>query len=339
MKELMIDLQEKIAAGQASVLVTVVDSHGSTPRKRGAKMLVSQEGAIKGTIGGGRVEFTCQEKAKTLFETKANALEEYLLTPKEAAGLGMTCGGKIKLLFQYLPFDAPDLAEVVAEVLTSLTMGQQGYLLTALDLAAERPLAFVSPVKKIGLTTNIEETELKPNQLVNLAGAEFLVENLLPPEKVYIFGGGHVAQALAPVLSGLNFYTVVVDDRLEFLTPELFPTVQERKPIDFEKIGDTLTIGPDDFIVSLTRGHLFDLQVARQTLKTPAYYIGMMGSSHKVAVQKQRLKEAGFSAKEISRIFMPIGVKIQGETPAELAISIAAELIDQRGLKNQRGNL
>ena len=152
-----------------------------------------------------------------------------------------------------------------------------------------------------------------------------------PPsrESVY-FGSGHVARALVPILNYLSFYCVVVDDRPEFLTAQAFPQAEELRVIPLENLAAFIEITADDYGIVITRGHNFDFIVAKQLLETPAKYIGVMGSKHKIASQVRRLKEVGYTMTEIERIFMPIGLDIAAETPEELAISIAGELIQQR---------
>lgn len=328
MREIFEFLLQQLEEKKSAVLVTVVDSHGSAPRKQGAKMLVGEEGILTGTVGGGKVEYTCITKAQELLTKKENAFEKYNLTPKEAAGLGMVCGGQVEMLFQYLTFETKEIVTVVNQVLSALKKNQVAYLLTALDLHSQQPLAF--------LAEESEDAKNLPEKsgVIKYKDSQYIAEVISQPGKVYIFGGGHVSQALVPVLHYLDFYTVVLDDRSEFLTEALFPAANQRQLVDFEKIPATVEITKDDFVISVTRGHLFDFKVAVQLLHSPAYYIGMMGSAHKVAVQKKNLKEAGFTQAEIERIYMPIGLSIKAETPAELAISIAGELIKVRAEKN-----
>ncbi|MBV7389674.1 XdhC family protein [Enterococcus alishanensis] len=329
MKEIFEFLLQQFEEKKPVVLVTVVNSHGSAPRKQGAKMLVGEEGILAGTVGGGKVEYTCITKAQDLLTKKENAFEKYKLTPKEAAGLGMVCGGQVEMLFQYLSFETKELFTVINQALTALQNNQAAYLLTALDLDSDQPIIF--------LAEKSEDTEDFPEKsgVIIYQENEYIAEVLSQPGKVYIFGGGHVSQALVPVLQYLDFYTVVLDDRPEFLTDVLFPAADQRKLVDFENIPATVEITKDDFVISVTRGHLFDFKVAVQLLHSPAYYIGMMGSAHKIAVQKKKLKESGFSQTEIERIYMPIGLSIKAETPPELAISIAGELIKVRAEKNE----
>jgi len=152
---------------------------------------------------------------------------------------------------------------------------------------------------------------------------------------VYIFGGGHVAQELVPLLARLYFRCIVFEDREEFAGKELFPGAEKIILGDFNYIENSVTLGKNDYAVVLTRGHLFDLEAWAFALKSDAAYIGVIGSKSKHEFVKGQLIERGFTSDTInaSRVHAPIGIKIKSETPAEIAVSIAAELIQFRALK------
>lgn len=153
------------------------------------------------------------------------------------------------------------------------------------------------------------------------------------PGTVYIFGGGHVAQELVPVLNHLDFPCVVFDDRSEFANESVFPDAKECIVGDFEQIGKYVDVKEEDYVCIMTRGHLSDYVVQKQILGTPASYIGVIGSRRKTATIREKLLADGFPESEIDRCKSPIGLKIHAETPAEIAISIAAELIEKRALR------
>lgn len=162
----------------------------------------------------------------------------------------------------------------------------------------------------------------------------YYVEPLSHSETVYVFGGGHVSQELVPVISHVGFRTVVFDDRPEFASPQLFPDAVATVAGVFSDVAASLTeslsIKKQDYVIIMTRGHQADFEVLAQTLKLGTSYIGVIGSRTKVAMTKERLRELGYGSDDIDRIHAPIGLPIGGETPAEIAISIAAELIKHR---------
>ena len=153
-------------------------------------------------------------------------------------------------------------------------------------------------------------------------GRDFYIEQINSSGRVYIFGCGHVAQELEPVLTHVGFRCVCLDDRPQFADKALFPTAEDVKLVDFERISDTVQVGSEDYVCIMTRGHAFDAVVQAQMLKTDACYIGVIGSKAKVAGVRAKLtEEYGFEDKDFDRITTPIGLKIKAETPAEIAIS------------------
>lgn len=148
--------------------------------------------------------------------------------------------------------------------------------------------------------------------------------------RVWLFGGGHVGRALVPVLHSIDFSVIVYDNRKELAVKEQFPLATEVWYGSYDTLDDRIQIEAKDYVVIMTPGHQGDYEILQQVLHTPATYIGCIGSRRKVAVTTKRLQEAGHSLENISRIHSPIGLSIHAETPAEIAISIAAEMIAHR---------
>ena len=161
-------------------------------------------------------------------------------------------------------------------------------------------------------------------------GREWFVEQLQHPGQVYIFGGGHVAQALVPVLTPLDFPCVVVEDRAEFARRELFPTAREVRLAEFSDPAVYAAITEDDYLCIMTRGHQADYEVLEQTLRSGVKYLGCIGSRRKLALCRERLLAAGFTAEEYAAVHAPIGLPIGAETPEEIAVSVTAQLIAVR---------
>jgi len=151
-------------------------------------------------------------------------------------------------------------------------------------------------------------------------------------DTAYIFGAGNVALALEPVLRHINFSTVVIDDRKEYANRERFPEATDVRTIkSFEHAFDDITCDENSYIIIVTRGHMGDYDVLRHALKQERAYIGMIGSRKKNQIIRDMLKEKdGFTDAEIDQVYAPIGENIYAETPEEIAVSIAAELIRVR---------
>ena len=153
---------------------------------------------------------------------------------------------------------------------------------------------------------------------------------LFPAGRVYIFGGGHVSQALVPALTAVEFRCVVLEDRAEFCRPELFPGVEKVLLIDNSRVADFVELTKEDWVVIMTRGHKDDLLIQSQVMKAPVRYIGVIGSRQKTAAVTAKLRDMGFSDADFQKVWAPIGLPIRSETPAEIAVSITAQLILER---------
>ena len=132
------------------------------------------------------------------------------------------------------------------------------------------------------------------------------------------------------MLHYIGFEVTVYDNRAELANAEHFPTAHEIVVGDFRRIFDKVSLTADDYAVVMTPGHQADYEILEQVLRTPATYIGCIGSRKKVALTRERLAAAGFSQQDIDRVHAPIGLPILAETPEEIAISVAAEMIRHR---------
>lgn len=156
--------------------------------------------------------------------------------------------------------------------------------------------------------------------------AEVFLEAVDPPRRVVIAGAGHIAYFLHRFLTLLELRTVVVDPRADFASPERFPGA-ELRVVEFDQALAGLSLTAADGVVIVTKGHQHDETVLHQALASGAGYIGMIGSHRKVAAVFARLREAGVSEEELRRVHAPVGLEIGAESPAEIALAIAAQLV------------
>ena len=330
MRNMLKTIKNKLEHGQSLVLVTVIASSGATPRGAGARMLVGKEGRICGTIGGGAVEYRSEQIAAKVLEKKTSLGHNFTLTKDDVQNLGMICGGACDVFFHYLPAGDSYTIMLCSEAEAQFQKGSDLWLLTdvsengRMGLYAEA-LGFwgIAVPENLALSRHPERTGNIFAEQINSSG------------KVYIFGGGHVAQELVPVLNHVGFRCVVMDDREEFTKKELFPGAEEVICGDLQNIGGYLTIGNDDYVCVMTRGHAYDTVVQAQVLKCRPTYCGVIGSAFKAAGVRKTLKEEyGLSDDALDLVTTPIGLNIKGETPAEIAISIAAQMILHRAERN-----
>lgn len=313
-------IKDELSAKRPVVLAMVAEKKGSAPRGVGAHMLILQSGKTVDTIGGGILEYMAAEQAKINLQEKKSSIQDFSLNNKTAAQTGMVCGGQIKVLLQYL--DEKNLPQIE----------------TAVNLLQSRQKIIVKITWRSGADnfdfTVLQQTEknvLKHKSLleINEAGGSY-TEKFRQNPTVYLFGGGYVAQEVAKLLPNLGFDYVVIEERSGFANRNYFPQAQEIIITQYEDFSSKVKIADTDFAVVITSGHEKDTVVLEQLLKIKPAYIGAIGSRHKKAYVENFLQQQGYDEAEIKSIIMPIGLDIKAETPAEIAVSIAAQLIQKR---------
>ena len=331
MKKLLGSVIELLENGSDAVLVSVIGSTGYTPRGAGAKMFVRPDGSSQGTIGGGRVEYEAQKHAAAIYADRKSGTVGYDLAPNDVADVGMICGGKVTVYFQYIAAGDEKTLALLHYLIKALDGTDSVWLVRRLK---DNDVIDMGLYTKSGLlfASTIDEAAVKP--MINsrtMISTDYHVEPVVTEGTVYVFGGGHVSQQLVPVLSKVGFRVVVFEDRPEFSTPELFPTAAEIIRGDFRDIkGSGVEITPRDYVVVMTRGHQNDYDILEQTLRTGVPYVGCIGSSRKVAATTAKLIAAGVPEEMLTHMYSPIGIEIKAETPEEIAISVTAQMILHR---------
>ena len=331
MKRLFTTLLQELDSGHSAVLCGIVASQGSTPRGAGAKMLVLDDGDTIGTIGGGAVEYRAAQLAVELLGKKESRFESYRLAPGDVADVGMICGGDVEIFFQYfVPADSGARRAPPPFPARRARAGARR-LVTAAEGSGWRMGTYDRQNGLRGLELPPETLEglLAGRGRLERQGARTLfAQPLVRPGTVYLFGAGHVSRALAGILAMAEFRVAVYDQRPGAVDREYFPDAAARVSGPFgEALARLDPITAEDYLVIMTPGHQGDYQVLSKALRTPARYIGCIGSRKKAAATRERLLAEGFTAQEIDRVRSPIGLPIGGETPAEVAVSVAAQLI------------
>jgi len=333
--------------GEGLVLARITRDRGSTPRAAGARMIVLKNGEILGTIGGGLLEAEAIKKARQAFQEECTVVAEMDLKAEDAAGEGMLCGGKVEFVCEYVP-PAADSIRVFEALNSEYADLKKVVLCTGLASRGGR----LASVKRFLIHDNIHNASLvspdvsdrlremsRPLQgsaLFELDGKRYVLDVVESPASLFVFGAGHVGKEVAALGANLGFRTVVIDDRAEFASHERFPAPVEVMVVDWYE-GCFKEIEPDEnsFVVIVTRGHAHDKTVLEQALRTKACYIGMIGSKRKRDAIYGALQEQGFTRDELARVRCPVGLPIDTETPEEIAVSIAGELIQERSQRRK----
>ncbi len=327
MKTMYKKIYEELKSGCDVVLASIIKSEGSTPRKEGAKMAYLKDGKTVGTVGGGAIEFDCTKVCESINSTTAPFTKEYILNHNEAKNIGMVCGGKTTVFFQYLSADESTIA-LFEKINETIEKGKQAFLVTS--ILDGKIGVYEKDCGLFGVSLDFDiSSYLKTTPKVTENKSHF-IEPLCSSEIVYIFGGGHVSQALCKMLTLCDFNVVVYENNEKFADPALFDTVKRVVKAEFTEINKSINITENDYCVVLTRGHESDNEVLSQIMSKHPSYLGVIGSKKKVAFMQNYLLSCGFREEDIKSIHSPIGLEIGAVTPAEIAVSITAELIKHR---------
>ncbi len=333
MENLYSTLAARLLAGQQAVLAVIVRQHGSTPRSPGAAMLLLEDGSFIGTVGGGSVELEARQVAQQTLENKRSFVQAFSLGGEMAQRQDYYTG-EVHILFAALSGQSP----LHREVLDALrrTLPASCWLLICLAKDGQADLALLNhqgvlagkPGFLAGYDGSLAPLLLEKPVLHSGNSSLIISLPMARQGRVFVFGSGHVAQKLVPLLAELEFGCVLADDRAELANQQFFPQAQAILCQPYSEIFRQISITGRDYVAVMTASPTSDFLVLAEALHTPALYIGMLGSHKKAeGIRNRLMTEKGFCHQELGRIRTPIGLPIGGETPAEVALSIAAELV------------
>ncbi len=351
-------VHQELAQGRDLCLATIVNQIGSAPRAMGASFLVRADGSIQGTIGGGRLEAEVIEAAREALAGRESRLMHFRLKGTEVARTDMLCGGDVDVYLEPVLAGDQSAQRIFGAAARVLARGGRALMVTPIlpgphDSLAGRKLLVVEGEAPVGgvdllpnlaadLTADLEEllSRGRPGLwMQEQAGGgklDCFLEPIASAPVVYLFGGGHVSLQLASLVKLVGFKLVVIDDRPEFANEQRFAMADEVWVRDFENVLDGVELGSEAYVVIITRGHVFDKEVLAQALRKPLAYLGMIGSRRKREVIYRALLEEGFTREDLARVHSPIGLDIGAETPEEIALSIAAELVQERARRHPK---
>ncbi len=294
------------------ILMVVVESENSSPGRAGFKMAVSKNKEMIGSIGGGRMEHDLVEDAVSNLNKGKNVLwlkKLYHQGNLREDSSGMICSGA-QTIFT-LTLDKNQLSgiekiinSIQKSIKSAVKLNASGLRCTEIDLRK----------KQITFSHNDEQNW-------------FYQENIGQQDTLYIIGGGHVGLVLSRVMSFLNFYVVVLDNRTNLQTMEANTFADEKTVINYNEIDKCLTDGEHSYVVIVSHSHESDRLILQKLINRNFKYVGMMGSKAKVKNVINEMKQQGIAEEKIKSVHSPIGIEINSETPEEIAISIAAEII------------
>ncbi|MFJ9061375.1 XdhC family protein [Streptomyces sp. NPDC102409] len=347
MRELLSQLRAWQTTGTPFALATVVAVRGSAPRAPGAAMAVTATGTVAGSVSGGCVESDVYEVATETLTTGETRLRTYGISDEEAFGAGLTCGGTIDVLIRPCVTAADrdglrELADLVAAgepvaLATVVSGAAPGACRTVLDgrtsgsLGDEGLDAAVTDDARGLLAQGATGTgRYGPHGERRMQDVTVFVQTFAPAPRMLVFGAIDHAAATARIGSFLGYRVTVCDARPAFATRERFPTADEVVCAWPHTYLESTEVDARTVVCVLTHDPKFDVPLLAAVLRTPAAYIGVMGSRRTHADRIARLRETGVDEAELARLASPVGLDLGARTPEETAVSIAAEIIQHR---------
>jgi len=310
---------ERLKQNESVMLLVVAESLGSSPGRRGFKIIVARDD-LRGSIGGGVMEVNLVEKAKfqisnSKFQIDSTIIEQIHQKNSPSAS-GMICSGKQSIIFYKLN---PGNLETIGKIIRTLENHQ--------------PKILQISNFKFQITENSSD-ELAFQFEQQSENGFFYQEKLGYKNKLFIIGGGHCALALSELMSKMDFHISLFDNRQELNTLDKNEFVHAKFIIEsYGKIDEFIPSGANIYVVVMTLGYESDEIVIRKLIGKNFKYFGVLGSRAKMATLLRDLRNEGFDAEKLNQIHTPIGLPINSQTPEEIAVSIAAEIIAVKNAK------
>lgn len=306
---------QKLHEQTAVVLLYVLDSQGSSPGRQGFRMAIAADGKMHGTIGGGIMEHKWIERCRQMLESGETAVlfrKQYHDKAHARDQSGMICSGEQSL--GIVPLGPSDHI-TIQQILQAVGRRDVWIYLSPQGLAVIEDSQPDSPTRQL---------EVESSEIWNYR------EVVEQRPRIHIIGGGHVSLALSEIMELLGFYIIVYDDRSELNTMARNPFSHEQHTVSYEQIDSIIPSSPADYGVIMTFGYRADKLVFQQMIQKEFCYLGMLGSNTKIQQLFVELESEGINPSTWAHVYAPIGIDISSKTTMEIAISIAAEIIQHK---------
>ena len=348
MRDILDQITKWWDSGETFGLATVVNTFRSAPRDPGAALAVSDGGEVVGSVSGGCVEGAVYELAREVCESGQPVLQTYGISDDTAFDVGLTCGGIIELFVEPVSRERfPGLGEVAAAIRDEVPVAVATVVAGPGVLSARRIIRADAATGTLGAGDRLDEAvddDVRGMLAQGLTGVRHygehgerrlddlsvFVQSFAPPPRMLVFGAIDFAAAVARAGKFLGYRVTVCDARPIFATHARFPDADE-VVVDWpHRYLAQTQIDPRTVICVLTHDPKFDVPLLEVALRTPAGYIGAMGSRRTHEDRLARLRDVGLTEDELARLRSPIGLDLGARTPEETAVSVAAELIQLR---------
>ena len=339
-REILPELDRWLQDGEEVALATLFRVRGSAPRLPGARLSLTRAAGMAGSVSGGCVETDVYERALGVLDSGQADVATYGIADELAFEVGLSCGGSIDVLIErFRPDEAwsalREAAETQQPAVYLSAISPAGLLGRHLTLTTGGRAGSIDPAADEALISQAESLLVDGGSTVLTATlgeeqVEVFAEAFLPTPRVLIVGATHVAIPLSRMAREAGFRVIVIDARSIFATRERFPEADEVIRSWPKDALDRLGLDAYAYVVILSHDPKFDLPTLRRALRSPARYIGAMGSRSTHARRLAVLREEGFSDADLARVRAPIGLDIGAQTPEEIAVAILAEMVAAR---------
>jgi xanthine dehydrogenase accessory factor len=335
MDELQDVVARWIAAGRRVALATVINVEGSAPRGEGAKMAVSEDGTIAGSVSGGCVESAVAHEALEVLEAHVPRIVRYDIDRATIWEVGLSCGGAIDVFIEPLPSLVPEDDPPAPVAVCTIVRGPQGVgrKMRVTGQAVEGSLGDTS-VDAAAAAAARRRCETGTPGVERLGEYDVFVDVSLPQPRLLLVGAVHIAEHLCAMAARTGFRVSVIDPRPALCNRERFPDARD---IFVRWPDEVLAEYPPDagtYVAILAHDEKFDDPTLLRALPSPARYVGAIGSKKTQVKRRERLLAAGLAPEHVARLHGPIGLDIGARTPAEIAVSILAEMIAARSQRS-----
>lgn len=347
MRDILDQLQRWHHEGGGVALATVIATHRSAPRDPGAAMAVTADGTVAGSVSGGCVEGAVFEEARAVLESGRPRRLRYGISDDEAIAVGLTCGGEIEVFVERIdeartPFFDDVAASITAQEPVAVVTVVDGDAPVGAKLAvwtertagslgsAGLDYSVVADVRGMLAQGNTGLRHYGPDGERHGQEVTVFVSAFAPPARLLVFGAIDFARAVAGIGKFLGYHVTVCDARAVFATHSRFPEVDEVVVAWPHRYLEQIDIDARTVVCVLTHDPKFDVPALEVALRSDAAYVGAMGSRRTHEERLRRLREAGLTDDELTRLRSPIGLDVGARTPEEVAVAVAAEIIQCR---------
>ena len=316
-----------LGTGRRVAIATVIETWGSAPRPVGSMLAISDRAEMAGSVSGGCVEGAVVEEALAAIEDGTPRLLTYGVSDDDAFAVGLACGGTIRI--KVVPVDEGEMGADPGWLQALVAARAAGRPITSVTSLRDWSRLLMDGASGSPLGEAVRDALAADRSgIVTLEGEEWFVRVHNPPLRMVIVGGVHIAQPLSRMAAMTGYAVTIVDPREAFASPDRFP---ETALIHDWPDAAMAALAPDarTAVVTLTHDPKLDDPAIRATLATDAFYLGCLGSTRTHAKRVARLEEAGFTPAQIGRIHAPVGADIGAKSPAEIAVSILAQVTER----------